>query len=861
MPQRNPVSVRVECDALPSDCEVRRLEGEERISRPFRFELEVVSQHEPDPQASIGAPLHIVFGQAGIELRRVHGIVTEVRDPLNTEGRTFTQHLTVEPRVSNLVLNETSEVFVGQSIPFIVQSKLERLGMAQGEDFQFRLLAPYQPRDFVVQYRETTLSFISRLTEHWGIFWFFEHADGRDVLVFTDHNDGMRRGPPLPFYERGDETGVFTLASTTQRIPARVVVKDYNYRTPHVPLIAQGAIHGGPGEIIEYGGHFKTPNEGERLAGIRAEELLARRRVFQATSAVVGVAAGGRFLVEGHPRGDIDLAVVAVTHHLEQAVLGAAPDAQVPYRNQIEAIESAVAFRPQRVTPKPRVSGVITGNIEAEAKDGYAELDDEGRYRVRFKFDTSDAADGKASHLVRMAQPHAGPGYGFHFPLRHGVEVLLTCIDGDPDRPVISSAVANPMTPSTVAANNGRRNVIRTGGGNEINIDDTKGAERIKLTCPHGGTVFQLGAPNMPAAGAAMATNGGNMNVAGDGSANMTTDDTTLATTSATITSGTITNFAGAGAASAVANAVAAGLKIATSASAIAKGLLRPLSAFPGLSPEQAAAAQAASNAADTFDAAAKGVQAAATPLLNRAAKAATAAAAAAAKASATSAVAAGNAAAGGGRVGTSIPAIAGPAVLNVAVGTSAAVGAANAFVGGTASAAVASPGMAVVAGVGKAAVKSPAQAELWGGAKALVTSGALVDVKSSARLKVVSGALSTWRSASAMVLQAATNLILKAPKVELKGKSEVEAQAPKVKVAGTSQVDVVSGSWGLHVKPGKTMIGTNGTMCVLEAGQALLKQGGDSIACKGGVAVKGSKVSVNGAGGVKISGSRVELG
>jgi hypothetical protein len=105
-----------------------------------------------------------------------------------------------------------------------------------------------------------------------------------------------------------------------------------------------------------------------------------------------------------------------------------------------------------------------------------------------------------------MAQPHAGAGYGFHFPLRDGVEVLLTCIDGDPDRPIISGAVPNPVTPSTVGAENGRRNVIRTGGGNEINIDDTEGSERIKMTTPYGNTLFQLGAPNAPVPGAFLKT-------------------------------------------------------------------------------------------------------------------------------------------------------------------------------------------------------------------------------------------------------------------------------------------------------------------------------------------------------------------
>ena len=78
-----------------------------------------------------------------------------------------------------------------------------------------------------------------------------------------------------------------------------------------------------------------------------------------------------------------------------------------------------------------------------------------------------------------MATPYAGGASsqglsdaGMHFPLRAGVEVALTFVDGDPDRPVIVGTVPNPLTMSPVTSDNATKNVIRTGGGNEIDIDD-----------------------------------------------------------------------------------------------------------------------------------------------------------------------------------------------------------------------------------------------------------------------------------------------------------------------------------------------------------------------------------------------------
>ena len=52
----------------------------------------------------------------------------------------------------------------------------------------------------------------------------------------------------------------------------------------------------------------------------------------------------------------------------------------------------------------------------------------------------SGKKNGKASAPIRMAQPYAGTGHGMHFPLHKGTEVLLTFIDGDPDRPIIAAA-------------------------------------------------------------------------------------------------------------------------------------------------------------------------------------------------------------------------------------------------------------------------------------------------------------------------------------------------------------------------------------------------------------------------------------
>lgn len=548
------LSVRLESPAFSAgSVELFELSGREAISQLFEFELRLVSKGKDaglDEDALLAEPMTVIFIRGDAEVRRMFGVVVSVRDALETETLHLAYTLTFVPRAFRMTLTETSEIFMDLTVPEIIKKKLERAGLREGDDFELRLAAAYPPREYVVQYKETDLQFVSRLAEHLGISFFFEHRDGRDVIVFSDDNSGFQPisdGGRAHFYARGEHMGVHRLQGTTRTIPNRYVVKDYNYRTPQVPLMASATVsEAAAGDIVEYGAHFKTPDEGERIAAIRAEELRAGRKVYEGESDVQVFSAGASVMLEGHPRGDVELLLVEVRHRLRQGAVGTGSGTEHAYTNEFRAIPYKTSYRPPRVTPKPRVHGVIPGIVEAAAKSKYAELDEAGRYHVRFIFDTSGAEDGRASRPIRMAQPHAGPGYGFHFPLRSGVEVILTCIDGDPDRPIIAGAVPNPQTPATVDAKNGRRNVIRTGGNNEINIDDTEGEERIKLSTPFGGTTFQLGSPNTPEAGAAITTSEAITSVGAAGVSTLTSVSTMVADVASVLASTSIVNLAGA---------------------------------------------------------------------------------------------------------------------------------------------------------------------------------------------------------------------------------------------------------------------------------------------------------------------------
>lgn len=472
------VHVQVESRGEPwRHVRVHALSGREAISELFSLDLEVVCDRGHDlPEGALpGAEVSVVVEIDQEEVRRFHGILGPLHDHLDATGEGPSYKLRVVPRAFRLTLVETQEIFLGKTIPEILESKLARHGFER-DDLDFRLMGVYPAREFVIQYQESDLAFVSRLAEHVGMSYFFEHHGGRDKLVFTDHQGGFRPvegAEQVVFRPRGEKLDVFELSVTTDLVPTSYIVQDYNYRTPRVDLSASFDLdEGSGGGVVEYGAHLKTPEESERIARIRAEERQCRRRVYAGKSALPALAAGGRATLVDHPRlpGPEPLLVIEIQHEARIPLFAAEGEiaAKASYVNAFRAAPADIPYRPRRVTPKPRIHGVVTGVIQpgpSGETGGVAELDAEGRYTVALHLDTAAPGQQKASHPVRMAQPFAGASYGMHMPLARGTEVAVAFTNGDPDRPLILGALYNTASPSPVTLANATKHQIKSSSG------------------------------------------------------------------------------------------------------------------------------------------------------------------------------------------------------------------------------------------------------------------------------------------------------------------------------------------------------------------------------------------------------------
>lgn len=471
--------IRLESEDFPCDrVFVRKLDGREAISQLFVFDLEIVVRDEGglDVAAVAGATVTILFTENNLPTRRIHGMVSRIDDRLDEEGEIHVYRLQIRPRAYRMALIEMLDVYVDVGLKEIIKTKLESSGLEGAFDLRFN--GAYDKREFVCQYKESDLAFVSRWCEHVGVSYFFEQTEKEDRMVFTDYESGFDQlEAPVPFRRRGRTHDVHELEIRTAVTPSVFVVQDYNYRTPLVDLSASHELATGyAGGVVEYGAHFKTQDEANRFAKVRAEERQSIGKTIVGSCDLPLLSAGYRMKIEGAPKNpELSMLIVSVEHHATQADFHASPGASPPrYTNTFTAVPEKQTYRPPRTTPWPRVPGVVTGIIDSGNTPGsndLARIDDQGRYYVKLLFDTA-GSERKASHPIRMAQPHAGPGYGQHFPLRPGVEVIVVFVEGDPDRPVISGAVPNPLNPSPVVAVDSTVNRIRTQSGIVIEMHD-----------------------------------------------------------------------------------------------------------------------------------------------------------------------------------------------------------------------------------------------------------------------------------------------------------------------------------------------------------------------------------------------------
>ena len=494
---RSVFTFEVEGSAL--ELRVVRFSGDEGLSRLFEFTLEIASE---------GGELSDYVGKAGVltieglgEPRHVHGFIRHAE--YVGESRNYNLHeIVLVPRIWRLQNRHDCRIFQEMTTPAIIQQVLTEAGIA-AELFRFELGGAYAPRNYCVQYRESDLDFVLRLLEEDGVFYFFEHSPEKHVLVMADQagaHKAIPGGGSLFFVPPGggvsekEHVSAFRFGESVR--PGRVSLRDYYFPKPDEPMEVNEDLDKDTDlEVYDYPGEYRrpdrgAPDRGATIARTRLEALQVHRRLGTGSSDCMRLIAGYTITLANHPSAELNgvYKLLRVMHHANQPqVLSEDASGDFSYHNEFVCMESAVPFRPPRVTPRPFVRGIQSATVVGPPSEEI-HTDEQGRVKVQFHWDRRGKHDENSSCWVRVSQLWAGAGWGAMYLPRIGHEVLVDFIEGDPDRPIVTGRVYHGLndtpyplpqekTKSTIKSDSS----LGGGGFNEFRFEDRKSNEQVFL--------------------------------------------------------------------------------------------------------------------------------------------------------------------------------------------------------------------------------------------------------------------------------------------------------------------------------------------------------------------------------------------
>jgi type VI secretion system secreted protein VgrG len=470
-----------------------RIAGQEDISRPFRFDLELQSTRtDIDPDEMLRKPVVVSWLLRDGSRRFVHGHINRFGQGASDAALT-SYRAELVPWLQFLSLRRDCRVFQNMSVPDIVAEVFRR---ACFSDFEVRC-ADRPVREYCVQYGESDLNFVQRLMEEEGIFYFFEHTERKHILVMADALAHTRECPPPANVSvsdasaPGEDTVTFLEWEKSVRI-GTVTYRDYDHVQPNFTLEGQAPGQAGEERYEYWPGRYTTRDDGERLAGYQLEAEEALREGAHGRSGCRNLIAGHRFRLEEHTnaRANQEYLLTSVQHDCRNGEYRSDGAGQsFDYSNAFTCVSARVPYRTRRNVRKPLIRGSQTAVVVGPPGEEIYP-DEFGRVKVQFHWDRLGRGDDHSSCWVRVSQPWAGQGWGAQFLPRVGQEVIVDFLDGDPDQPIIVGRVYNArnLPPYQLPANktqSGFRSDSSPGGsshhGNEIRFEDRKGSEELYL--------------------------------------------------------------------------------------------------------------------------------------------------------------------------------------------------------------------------------------------------------------------------------------------------------------------------------------------------------------------------------------------
>src|ERR1035441_9824794 len=173
---------------------IETLDGADGISRLFEFHAQLLATADTsiDPKALIGSKVSVAIALNDAPGSRwVNGIVASFEQSSgNVEFDVY--HARIVPSLWQLTLSANCRVFQNMTVMDIVKKVIGGYGLSLADQTS----ASYKPLDYCTQYDESDFHFISRILEQSGIFYWFEHTENDNKIMFGDGRNAYA-GCPL----------------------------------------------------------------------------------------------------------------------------------------------------------------------------------------------------------------------------------------------------------------------------------------------------------------------------------------------------------------------------------------------------------------------------------------------------------------------------------------------------------------------------------------------------------------------------------------------------------------------------------------------------------------------------------------
>ncbi|WP_174278528.1 type VI secretion system Vgr family protein [Sphingomonas bacterium] len=440
---------------------LERVAFHEALGQPFELTVDIIATlGEIDLLPHLGKPVTIHALEDDVPMRHFSGFITD-GELMHDSGAGFHYRLIARPFTFLLSQNRDMAIFQDVSVPDIIGKIFAAAGQT---NFKLQLSKTYAKRTYCVQYRESDWTFITRLMEEEGIYYFFQHDADKHTMIICDAPGAHATGKPAKLQfsqnarlitlagsaQRGAGVDQWFVHRLTERVSTRgeaqVTVRDFDFEKPERPLQAQAANakqHPGDArEIYHYPGGFVDEGRGGALSTVRLAALRRDRQSYTGESQAISLATGTKVTVTDHPTGRFNQSYLIVgTHHTittEQYVSGGHGEDEGTLVT-FDAIPAGTPFHLPVATPRPVVQGLETAIVSGPAGEEIY-TDEYGRVKVRFHWDRGDTAGEKSTCWIRVAQ---FGNLGSVVLPRVNQEVMVDFLGGDPDHPIVMGWVFN----------------------------------------------------------------------------------------------------------------------------------------------------------------------------------------------------------------------------------------------------------------------------------------------------------------------------------------------------------------------------------------------------------------------------------